>query len=165
MIPNHLLARPWTIWPLPRRCRRTQPNKRPILIASFKNWFNIMHEEGEHINIHGGRCPSPPWPSPPGEKASPDVRRWIRTHFDISPRVGSRTVNVLRLFQHVVSNGGYDVVSAEKLGWRRIGDELGFATNTVPSLSFSLKSVYYKYLACVRSRSTAWRWGSSDRWT
>ena len=70
VIANHLLARPSKTWLLLHPCRRSRRNKKLILIASFKNWFNFMPDEGEHIDGHGGRCApicaalASRWPSP-----------------------------------------------------------------------------------------------------
>ena len=70
-----------------------------------------------------------------------------RTHFEPQPRVGTRHVDLLRLFKVVVARGGYDVVSAEKLAWRKLGQDFNLGTSNLPALAFSLKSVYYKNLA------------------
>lgn len=68
------------------------------------------------------------------------------THFDPHPRVGSKTIDLLRLFNKVVERGGYDVVSDEKLRWRAFGTEFGLGQQNAPALAFALKSVYYKNL-------------------
>ena len=69
------------------------------------------------------------------------------THFDPEPRVGSRHVDLLHLFNTVVQRGGYDKVSDEKLAWRKLGQDFNLGTSNLPALAFSLKSTYYKYLA------------------
>ncbi|KAI9790973.1 MAG: Chromatin structure-remodeling complex protein rsc9 [Peltula sp. TS41687] len=47
----------------------------------------------------------------------------------------------------VVARGGYDAVSAEKLAWRKLGQDFNLGTNNLPALAFSLKTAYYKNLA------------------
>jgi chromatin structure-remodeling complex subunit RSC9 len=69
------------------------------------------------------------------------------THLDPYPRVGTKNINLLKLFNAVVARGGYDVVSDEKLLWRKLGAEFDIGTNHAPTLAFQLKTVYYKYLA------------------
>ncbi|RDW75265.1 hypothetical protein BP6252_06407 [Coleophoma cylindrospora] len=69
------------------------------------------------------------------------------TYFDPQPKVGSRLVDLLHLFNIVVDRGGYDKVSDEKLAWRKLGQEFSLGANNLPALAFSLKTAYYKYLA------------------
>jgi len=69
------------------------------------------------------------------------------TNFDPSPRVGTKNINLLKLFNVVVARGGYDAVSDEKLAWRKLGAEFDLGAANAPALAFSLKSVYYKFLA------------------
>ena len=69
------------------------------------------------------------------------------THFDPEPRVGSKHVDLLHLFNTVIERGGYDRVSDEKLAWRKLGQDFNLGTNNLPALAFSLKTTYYKYLA------------------
>lgn len=69
------------------------------------------------------------------------------THLDPEPRVGTRHVDLLQLFNAVVERGGYDKVSDEKLAWRKLGQDFNLGTNNLPALAFSLKSAYYKNLA------------------
>ena len=70
------------------------------------------------------------------------------THFDPEPRVGSRHVDLLRLFDAVIARGGYDKVSEEKLAWRKLGGDFNpGGSSNLPALAFSLKTAYYKYLA------------------
>jgi chromatin structure-remodeling complex subunit RSC9 len=69
------------------------------------------------------------------------------THFDPEPRVGSKHVDLLALFNTVVSRGGYDKVSEEKLAWRKLGQDFSLGTNNLPALAFSLKTAYYRNLA------------------
>jgi len=72
------------------------------------------------------------------------------TNFEPEPRVGNIPVDLLKVFNHIVSNGGYDKVSDEKLAWRRMAVELGLAgTNerNIASIAFALKEKFYKNLA------------------
>ncbi|KAI9826588.1 MAG: Chromatin structure-remodeling complex protein rsc9 [Thelocarpon impressellum] len=69
------------------------------------------------------------------------------TALDVEPRVGTRHVDLLRLFKAVVARGGYDVVSVEKLAWRKLGQDFSLGTTNLAALAFSLKSCYYKNLA------------------
>ena len=69
------------------------------------------------------------------------------TTFDSAPRVGSKYVDMLKLFNVVVERGGYDKVSDEKLAWRKLGAEFHLGTANLPALAFSLKTTFYKYLA------------------
>lgn len=69
------------------------------------------------------------------------------THFDPEPRVGTRTIDLFHLYNTVLDRGGYDKVSDEKLAWRKIGADFNLGTNNIPALAFSLKTVYYKFLA------------------
>ncbi|KAI9805992.1 MAG: Chromatin structure-remodeling complex protein rsc9 [Phylliscum demangeonii] len=69
------------------------------------------------------------------------------TNFDPEPRLGNRRVDLYRLFKAVVERGGYDAVSAEKLLWRKLGQEIGLGSTSLASLAFQLKSTYYKNLA------------------
>ncbi len=71
----------------------------------------------------------------------------LRTNLDPEPRVGTRHVDLLRLFKAVVERGGYDVVSVEKLMWRKLGQDFALGTTNLAALAFSLKTCYYKNLA------------------
>jgi len=77
------------------------------------------------------------------------LRAHSRTNLDREPRVGSKHVNLLKLYRVVNARGGYDAVSAEKLAWRKIGQEFNLGNANLPALAFSLKSTYYKNLALV----------------
>lgn len=64
--------------------------------------------------------------------------------------MGTRRVDLLRLYNRVVGDGGYDIVSdtkQSKLAWRKMGVEFNLGTANLPALAFSLKSAYYKNLA------------------
>jgi chromatin structure-remodeling complex subunit RSC9 len=70
------------------------------------------------------------------------------TEFVREPRVGSRAIDLLKLYKVVMAKGGYDRVSDEKLAWRKMGNEFNLGTlNHLPALAFSLKTVYYRNLA------------------
>lgn len=69
------------------------------------------------------------------------------TPFDPEPRVGAIYLDLLKVFNHIIANGGYDKVSEEKLAWRRMASELGIYSNNEASTAFSLKEKFYKNLA------------------
>ncbi|ESZ90144.1 hypothetical protein SBOR_9471 [Sclerotinia borealis F-4128] len=69
------------------------------------------------------------------------------THFDAEPRVGTKSIDLLHLYNTVIERGGYDKVSDEKLAWRKLGADFNLGANNLPALAFSLKTTYYKYLA------------------
>ncbi|PFH56268.1 hypothetical protein XA68_16789 [Ophiocordyceps unilateralis] len=69
------------------------------------------------------------------------------TTLDPEPRVGVIHLDLLKVFNHIVANGGYDKVSEEKLAWRRMAAELGIFSNNEASTAFSLKEKFYKNLA------------------
>jgi chromatin structure-remodeling complex subunit RSC9 len=69
------------------------------------------------------------------------------TTFDPEPKVGPTNLDLLKVFNHIVSNGGYDKVSEEKLAWRRMASELGLFSNNEASTAFALKEKFYKNLA------------------
>ncbi|KPM37480.1 hypothetical protein AK830_g9077 [Neonectria ditissima] len=69
------------------------------------------------------------------------------TTLDSEPKVGATHLDLLKVFNHIVANGGYDKVSEEKLAWRRMAAELGIFSNNEASTAFSLKEKFYKNLA------------------
>ncbi|PHH91246.1 hypothetical protein CDD83_1205 [Cordyceps sp. RAO-2017] len=69
------------------------------------------------------------------------------TILDPEPRVGMIHLDLFKVFNHIVANGGYDKVSEEKLAWRRMAAELGLFSNNEASTAFSLKEKFYKNLA------------------
>jgi chromatin structure-remodeling complex subunit RSC9 len=73
------------------------------------------------------------------------------TTFDPQPKIANRHVDLLRLYNLVINSGGYDVVSAKTLEWRRLGLELNLIApsdkNNLGALAHNLKTAYYKYLA------------------
>lgn len=74
-----------------------------------------------------------------------------RTILEPQPRVNGKQINLYKLFNDVVERGGYDVVSAEKLAWRKIGHEFGLGSANAAAYAFLLKSVYYNNLAYVQA--------------
>lgn len=69
------------------------------------------------------------------------------TTLDPEPKVGANSIDLLKVFNHIVANGGYDKVSEEKLAWRRMASELGIYSNNEASTAFALKEKFYKNLA------------------
>jgi len=69
------------------------------------------------------------------------------TEFVREPRVGSRSIDLLKLYKMVMERGGYDKVSDEKLAWRKVGEDFNLGQLNLPALAFMLKTVYYKNLA------------------
>ena len=69
------------------------------------------------------------------------------TNFEPEPKIGYCHVDLFRLFNHVVENGGYDKISAEKLAWRKVTEELHIPAGNIAQTSFQVKSCFYKYLA------------------
>ncbi|RDA92466.1 hypothetical protein CP533_6416 [Ophiocordyceps camponoti-saundersi (nom. inval.)] len=69
------------------------------------------------------------------------------TTLDPEPRVGVIHLDLYKVFNHIVANGGYDKISEEKLAWRRMAAELGIHSNNEASTAFSLKEKFYKNLA------------------
>lgn len=69
------------------------------------------------------------------------------TNFDPAPRVGSKQIDLLKLYNVVVGRGGYDAVSDEKLAWRKVGEEFNLGQANLPALAFALKTTFYKYLS------------------
>jgi chromatin structure-remodeling complex subunit RSC9 len=107
--------------------------------------------------------PPRPDPEPSSIPDYPEYHEFIRklrdfherrgTTFDPAPRVGSKHVDLLKLFNIVVERGGYDAVSDEKLAWRKLGTEFNLGTANLPALAFSLKTTFYKYLAAYWIRT------------
>lgn len=69
------------------------------------------------------------------------------TTLDPEPKVGMIHLDLFKVFNHIVANGGYDKVSEEKLAWRRMAAELKLFSNNEASTAFSLKEKFYKNLA------------------
>ncbi|KAL9060572.1 MAG: hypothetical protein Q9162_000523 [Coniocarpon cinnabarinum] len=64
--------------------------------------------------------------------------------------IGSRNIDLHRLYRRVTQEGGYDAVSdtrENKLMWRKLGQEFHLGSSAAPTLAFTLKTAYYKNLA------------------
>lgn len=75
------------------------------------------------------------------------------TKFDPEPKVGYGQIDLLKVFNYVVKNGGYDKVSDAKLLWRHVALELGLSSHNLDSIGFNLKTAYYKNLAAYEIRT------------
>lgn len=72
------------------------------------------------------------------------------TLLDREPKVGSRHIDLLRLYKRVNEEGGYDKVSdtkGNKLAWRRIASEFLPQSPSLTTQAFLIKTTYYKNLA------------------
>ncbi|KAK2074743.1 hypothetical protein P8C59_008926 [Phyllachora maydis] len=69
------------------------------------------------------------------------------TPFEAEPKMGNLTVDLLKLFNLILENGGYDKVSEEKLKWRQMCDGLGLSRTNAPADAYALKQIFYKNLA------------------
>jgi hypothetical protein len=72
------------------------------------------------------------------------------TSLDPSPKVGPAHLDLLRLYQRVTSEGGYDRISdtkANKLAWRRLAMEFLPNNSNMVQFAFQVKTAYYKNLA------------------
>lgn len=86
----------------------------------------------------------------------------LRTLLDREPKIGSRHIDLLRLYKRVTSEGGYDKVSdtkGNKLAWRRLAGEFLPGSANLTTQAFLVKTAYYKNLAyatyCPLLRSRA----------
>lgn len=75
------------------------------------------------------------------------------TKFDSEPKVGNCHLDLLKVFNHVVENGGYDKITDEKLAWRTTAAQLGVYSSNEAAVAFSLKTAYYKNLAAYEIRA------------
>jgi chromatin structure-remodeling complex subunit RSC9 len=78
------------------------------------------------------------------------------TVLEREPKVGSRHIDLLRLWKRVNDEGGYDKVSdikGNKLAWRRIASEFLPNGPSLTTQAFLVKSTYYRNLAYVPRRS------------
>ncbi|KAF2642806.1 hypothetical protein P280DRAFT_275890 [Massarina eburnea CBS 473.64] len=72
------------------------------------------------------------------------------TVLDREPKVGSRQIDLFRLYKRVNEEGGYDKVSdtkGNKLAWRRLAGEFLHGSNNLTTQAFLIKTAYYKNLA------------------
>ena len=70
-----------------------------------------------------------------------------RTQVDFNARVNGKYIDLHKLYKIVTSRGGYDAVSAEKLAWRKVGNEFNLGTSNAAAYAFAVKTTYYKNLA------------------
>ncbi len=73
-----------------------------------------------------------------------------RTILDPEPKIGSRHIDLLRLYKRVNEEGGYDKVSdtkGNKLAWRRIAAEFLPNSPSLTTQAFLVKTAYYRNLA------------------
>ncbi|EOA91880.1 Chromatin structure-remodeling complex protein rsc9 [Exserohilum turcicum] len=73
-----------------------------------------------------------------------------RTVLDREPKIGSRHIDLHRLYKRVNEEGGYDKVSDtknNKLAWRRIASEFLPKSPSITTQAFLVKTAYYKNLA------------------
>ena len=96
----------------------------------------------------------PEWPDVPQDREAfyADLSEFHNrrgTSIDQTPKVSSQQVDLYDLFHLVQGLGGYDVVSAKKLEWRRLAADhykLGGGNNAA-AYAFQLKGVFYRNLA------------------
>ncbi|KAL9047004.1 MAG: hypothetical protein Q9214_000312 [Letrouitia sp. 1 TL-2023] len=75
------------------------------------------------------------------------------TILETTPRVNGKNIDLQKLFNSVISQGGYDQVSREKLAWRRVGQEFHLGSTNAAAYAFALKTVYYKNLAAYEIKT------------
>lgn len=83
----------------------------------------------------------------------------LSTHLEAEPKVGPRHVDLFKLYERVVAEGGYDLVSdtkAKPLMWRKIAEEFVGKNQYTAAQAFQIKNVYYKNL-CAYEISTHWK--------
>ncbi|KAK3941682.1 hypothetical protein QBC46DRAFT_99046 [Diplogelasinospora grovesii] len=94
--------------------------------------------------------------TPEYEKFIEDLRAFHEkrgTNFDPEPKMGTMTVDLLQLFNHIVEHGGYDKVSDEKLMWRKMCENLGLMRHNAPADAYTLKQIFYKQLAAYEIKT------------
>ena len=72
--------------------------------------------------------------------------------------MGIRHIDLYKLYQRVVEEGGYDLCSdtrAKPLMWRRFAEDFVGKNQYTPAQAFQIKNVYYKNL-CAYEISTHW---------
>ncbi|MCJ1245380.1 Chromatin structure-remodeling complex protein rsc9 [Trapelia coarctata] len=62
-------------------------------------------------------------------------------------KVNGRPIDLYKLYNIVREKGGYDIVSSEKLAWRKVGQEFNLGQTNTAAYAFALKTVFYKNLA------------------
>lgn len=84
---------------------------------------------------------------------------FIRTTLEPLPKVGNTHIDLHRLYERVVAEGGYDLCSdtrAKPLMWRALAEEFVGKSKNVTAYAFQLKQIYYKNL-CAYEISTHWK--------
>ncbi|KAK5124946.1 hypothetical protein LTR85_001136 [Meristemomyces frigidus] len=80
------------------------------------------------------------------------------TTFEPEPKVGIRHIDLYKLYNRIVEEGGYDLVSdtkARPLMWRKFAEEFVGKNQYTAAQAFQIKNVYYKNL-CAYEISTHW---------
>ncbi|KAL1306097.1 hypothetical protein AAFC00_004215 [Neodothiora populina] len=81
------------------------------------------------------------------------------TMFEATPKVGLRHLDLHKLYERVVAEGGYDLVSdtkAKPLMWRKVAEEFLGKSPHLAAQAFMVKSAYYKNLVAYEI-STHWK--------
>ncbi|KAM7224162.1 hypothetical protein V8F06_000635 [Rhypophila decipiens] len=94
--------------------------------------------------------------TPEYEKFIEDLRQFHEkrgTTFDPEPKMGNMNVDLYKVFNHIVENGGYDKVSDEKLMWRKMCEGLGLMRHNAPADAYTLKQIFYKQLAAYEIKT------------
>lgn len=110
------------------------------------------HARIRRLHLQSSRLPQRSRVSPENLRNSRQELTQDRTNFDPSPKVGKKQVDLLKLYDRVTSEGGYDAVSdtkSNKLAWRKIGQDFRLGNSSDPTLAFTLKTAYYKNLVYV----------------
>ncbi|OQO03909.1 hypothetical protein B0A48_10551 [Cryoendolithus antarcticus] len=71
------------------------------------------------------------------------------TNLETAPKVGIRHIDLLKLYDRVVGEGGYDLVSdtkAKPLMWRKLAEEFVGKNQYTAAQAFQIKNIYYKNL-------------------
>jgi len=79
---------------------------------------------------------------------------WLSTHrisLDFQARVNGKHVDLFKLWSLITARGGYDAVTAEKLAWRRVGNDFNLGSANAAAYAFALKTLYYKNLVWVQT--------------
>lgn len=82
-----------------------------------------------------------------------------RTTLEPLPMIGTHYIDLHRLYERVVEEGGYDLCSdtkAKPLMWRSFVEELVGKSKYAAAQAFQIKQIYYKNL-CAYEISTHWK--------
>jgi chromatin structure-remodeling complex subunit RSC9 len=83
----------------------------------------------------------------------------FRTNLDVTPKVGIRHIDLYKLYNRVVGEGGYDLCSdtkAKPLMWRTFAEEFVGRNVYTAAQAFQVKNVYYKNL-CAYEITHHWK--------